>query len=177
MASANDGSRPSDVAARLTRIVRHDLRGALNALHLHLELLTSSDERVSDERRREQAAAIRTACGTVCALLPLAVEALPPVDAETDVGVASLVESIAMRLQPVVAARGLTIATDTLGGPAIRTALEHARARLVDALLDVLEKSPRGSTIQLSVDPERRRVLLTSSTGPGYEVDLEPDAS
>ena len=161
-------------------MVRHDLRGALNALHLHLELLTSSDERVSDVHRREQAAAaIRTACGSVCALLPLAVEALPPVEAEADVVVSSLLESIATHLEPVLAARGLTITTEAEApaGRETRTALEDARARLVGALLDVVEKSPRGSTIQVSVDPTRRRVLLTSAGRPASEVDLGPDAS
>ena len=159
-------------------MVRHDLRGALNALHLHLELLTSSDERVSDVHRREQAAAaIRTACGSVCALLPLAVEALPPVEAEADVVVSSLLESIATHLEPVLAARGLAITTEAPAGPETRTALADARARLVGALLDVVEKSPRGSTIQVSVDTTRRRVLLTSAGRPASEVDLGPDAS
>lgn len=177
MASADDRSRlPADVSARLTRMVRHDLRGALNVLHLHLELLTSDDERVTVVQRTQQAAAIRTACGSVFTLLPLAVEALPPVDGEADVVVPdALVESVAARLKPLIDARGLTIASDARDCPAIRTSVGDARARLVGALLDVVEESPRGSTIQLGFEPARRRVLVTSSAGPTREVVLEPE--
>jgi hypothetical protein len=125
---------------------------------------------VSDVRR-EQAAADPDACGSICALLPLAVEALPPVEPD-DVVVSSLGE-IATHLS-LSSAAGYDHHHRGAGRPGDPDALEDARARL----------GVRCSTswrTHGADDPGLRRsdadVLLTSAGRPASEVDLGPDAS
>jgi signal transduction histidine kinase len=180
MQPTDDRLRPgSDTTRRLARTARHDLRGALNALHLHVQLLAATDEDPAPEardRRAEHATVIRDACRSVCALLPLVVEPLPaPPDAEA-VTVAALVAHAVEHLQPIAFVRGVTIHADArspmrIGGDEAGRRLDM----LVGMLLDALEAAPRGCTIQLDVDHDRSRACVTSPSGDTVELALNPD--
>lgn len=186
MASADDRAHPrSQTAARLARAARHDLRGALNALHLHVELLVGAESddggaAATRHRRAEHAAVVREACRSLCELLPLVVHPLPPSQHAGDAALAALVSDVVALVGPIASARGVDLdsvgpdRTHVLGEGA---ATERTREALVDLLLDALKVAPRGCTLRLVVDQDGRRARVTSPANVVVEIVLQPGDS
>src|SRR5262245_19565784 len=139
--------------ARLARPTAHEVRGALNSLHVHLELLAGAldtDDPAVQERRARHLAVIKEECGRLQritdAFLTLAVLPDPSVDADAG----SLVAGIFEAVRPLATARRVLLdATHVAPGRCAASEREAWRQHLLDVLVETLAAAISGTSVRV----------------------------
>ena len=147
----NVGTARMRTLARLARPTAHEVRGALSAINIKLELLGSA--LAADEAAvRQHLPGLKEQCRRIERLTDafLTLAALPEAPADADAGtVVSVVVEAVRPLAAVsrVALESVPIAPQLCSGPGI----EACRQRLLDVLIEAVANATAGSVIH--VDP------------------------
>jgi len=171
------------IAARmqaLTRLARptlHELRGALSALQIHLELLAGAldtDDQATRERHQRYLAVLRDESLRLRsiseAFIGLAVLRSDPGEIDAGVLVAEVVEAA----RPLAVARRVRLqgsSPATIVG--VTREPEVYRQRLLEAIVDHLAVAPQGSAVSVAGDPDGRRVIVQDEAGSSTIVPLD----
>ena len=161
--------------ARLARPTAHEVRGALSALHVHLELLAGAldtDDPAVQERRARHLAVMKEECGRLHrvtdAFLTLAMPD-PSVDADTGSLVASIVEAV----RPLATARRVLLdATHVVPGRCASSEREAWRQHLLDVLVETLAAATSGTSVRVEPAPGGRGVRVQAADGACVDVPL-----
>lgn len=167
--------------ARLARPTAHEVRGALNALTMHLELLAGSLDAGAPavrERQGRHVAVLRAQCARLQHLTDafLALAALPdtPADADTAVTVTGAVEAV----RPLAATRHVRLeATPVTSQKCTGPALESWRQRLLDALCEAIVAADSGSEVHVEPAPGGRSIRVRGADGSCADVPLPTEAN
>jgi signal transduction histidine kinase len=162
--------------ARLAAPTAHELRGALSALHLHLELLggaLDADDTAARERRQRYLRVLRAESGRLHRVTEafLALAALPAGPADTDL--AALVDGVVEAARPLATACRVRLEA-SYPGP-VRVTVpepEACRQRLLEVLLPALTEAPRGSSLCVDLAPDGRRATIAVEGAPRADVTL-----
>jgi signal transduction histidine kinase len=162
--------------ARLARPTAHELRGALSALYIHLELLAGAldgDDTAVCERRQRHLEVVREECRRLQRIVDafLTLAALPDGAAELDLGV--LVNAVVEAVRPLAAARRVRLEAPAWApGGCTGPQAEGCRQRLLDVLLDALVAARPGSTVHVDPVPDGRSVRVQGADGACVDVTL-----
>ncbi len=160
--------------AQLARPTAHEVRGALSAMLIHLELLSTAldtEDATVRERRARHLTVLRDACGRLERVTDafLALAALP--DASPDA--ATLVAGVVEAARPLAVARHVRLeATPLAPGSDAGSGLEPCRQRLLDALLGTLAAAAAGSTVRVEPGPTLGSVRVLGADGIHVDVPL-----
>lgn len=164
--------------ARLARATAHDLRGASNAISIHLELLAGTLDEPADSETRGRSARYLAVLReqnerlvrTANAFLDLTV--LPGGSGEIDL--AALVSEIGLAVHPLAIERRVHLEIGEM--PAAQRLVpdqEDCRQRLLDAVIDVLAEAPPGATLRLVLRPGGRNACVQLENGSTGTVAVE----
>ncbi len=163
--------------SRLARPTAHEVRGVLNALTLHLELLAVSldtGESVREPQRRH-VAVVKEQCARLQRLTDafLTLAALP--DAPDDTDTASVVARTVDAVRPLAATRQVNLeATPVPSKRCAGAALEGWRQELLDALLEAIAVADSGSSVQVEPAPGSGGVRVRRADGSCADVSMPP---
>jgi signal transduction histidine kinase len=162
--------------ARLARPTAHEVRGALSALHIHLELLAGAlrtDETALRERGARYLGVLKDECARLQRLTEafLALAALP--DAPADGDTATLVAGVVDAVRPLAAMRRVRMeATPVAPTPCAGPALEAGRQRLLDVLIEAIAAAVPGSAVHVEPAPGGGHVRVRGGDGACVDVPL-----
>ena len=162
--------------ARLARPTAHEVRGALSALHIHLELLAGAldtDEAAVRERRARHLAVVKEECGRLQRVTDafLALAALPAASADADA--ATLAAGVVEAVRPLAITRHVRLeSTPVAPRPCAGAQIEVWRQHLLDALVETLAAAASGSTVRVDPAPDGRSIRVQGSEGGGVDVPL-----
>jgi signal transduction histidine kinase len=175
-----DDAVPSARMRSLTRLARptaHEVRGALSALHIHLELLASAlgaDESALRERGARYLGVLKDECARLQRLTEafLALAALP--DAPADGDTATLVAGVVEAVRPLATTRRVRMeATPVAPKPCPGPVLEVGRQRLLDVLIEAITVAVPGSAVHVDPAPGGGgHVQVRSADGACVDVPL-----
>jgi len=162
--------------ARLARPTAHEVRGALNALTMHLELLAGSlgaDEGAIRERQARHLGVVKEQCARIQHLTDafLALATLPdaPDDADTADTVAGAIEAV----RPLASTRRVQLeATPVASAKCAGAGLERWRQRLLDAMLEAVAVADSGSAVHVEAAPGGQGIRVRSASGHSADVPL-----
>jgi signal transduction histidine kinase len=162
------------ILARLARPTAHEVRGALSALHIHLELLAGAldtDDAAVRERRARHLAVLKEECGRLQQVTDafIALASLADVDADVRTVVAGVVEAV----RPLAITRQVRLeAAPVMQGTCRGSELEASRQRLLDVLVDILASATAGSAVRIEPGPRGRSVRVHGADGACVDVPL-----
>src|SRR5262245_25546352 len=162
--------------ARLARPTSHEVRGALSALNIHLELLADAldtDEAAVRDRRTRHLAVLRDECARLQRVIEafIALAALPDRPGDSDFG--TIVSGVLEAVRPLAVTRRVQLeATPVSPGMCPGTELEASRQRLLDALVETLGAASAGSVVRIEAAPGGRSVRVQGADGASIEVSL-----
>jgi signal transduction histidine kinase len=162
------------ILARLARPTAHEVRGALSALHIHLELLAGAldtDDAAVRERRARHLAVLKEECGRLQQVTDafIALASLADVDADVRTVVAGVVEAV----RPLAITRQVRLeAAPVMQGTCRGSELEASRQRLLDVLVDILASATAGSAVRIEPGPRGRSVRVYGADGACVDVPL-----
>src|SRR5262245_48705384 len=162
--------------ARLARPTAHEVRGALSALHIHLELLAGAlgtDETALRERGTRYLGVLKDECARLQRLMEafLALAALP--DAAADGDTATLVAGVVDAVRPLATTRRVRMeATPVAPKPCAGPALEAGRQRLLEALIEAIAVAVPGSAVHVEPAPGGGSVRVRGADGASVDVPL-----
>jgi signal transduction histidine kinase len=176
----NVGTARMRSLARLARPTAHEVRGALSAINIKLELASA---RAADEAAvRQHLAGLKEQCRRIerltDAFLSLAALSDAPADADAGTVVSLVVEAVRpLAAASRVALESAPIATRLCSGPEI----EACRQRLLDVLIETLASATAGSTIHVEPVAGGSTVRVRDAAGACTDVALptgekRPDA-
>ena len=162
--------------AQLARPTTHELRGALSAMLIHLELLAGALDD-ADAPLRERCQRYLEVLREECARLQRVADgfvrlaALPAGPKDTDLG--ALVASVLDAARPVAVARRVRLQ----GGPyptilRLLPEPETCRQHLLDAILDALAAAPPGSAVNIALETDGLRASVQVEAGASVEIAL-----
>ena len=177
----NVGTARMRSLARLARPTAHEVRGALSAINIKLELLGGT--LAADEAAvRQHLAGLKEQCRRIerltDAFLSLAALSDAPADADAGTVVSLVVEAVRpLAAASRVALESAPIATRLCSGPEI----EACRQRLLDVLIETLASATAGSTIHVEPVAGGSTVRVRDAAGACTDVALptgekRPDA-
>jgi signal transduction histidine kinase len=173
------------IAARmraLTQLARptlHELRGALSALQIHLELLAGAlegDDEAARASRQRYIAVLREEAARFLRISEafIGLAALPPSSEPTDASV--LVTAVVEATRPLAVARRVRLqgsAPATIVGAVLDP--ETGRQRLLDALVNALAAAQQGSAVSVTLAADGRSVTIQDEAGTSTIVPLDND--
>ena len=167
--------------ARLARPTAHEVRGALSAIHIKLELLGGTLA-ADEEAARQHLAGLKEQCKRIQHLTDafLTLAALPDAPADADAG--TLVAQVVDAVRPLAAAS--RVALESAPVPPQRCAgagIESCTQRLLDVLIEALAGATAGSTIHVGPAAGGGAVRVRDAAGACTDVALptvenRPDA-
>ena len=167
--------------ARLARPTAHEVRGALSAIHIKLELLggtLAADEAAA----RQHLAGLKEQCKRIQHLTDafLTLAALPDAPADADAG--TLVAQVVGAVRPLAAASRVALESAPVAPQLCAGAgIEACRQRLLDVLIEALAGATAGSTIHVGPAAGGGAVRVRDAAGACTDVALptvenRPDA-
>jgi signal transduction histidine kinase len=160
--------------AQLARPTAHELRGALGSMTMHLELLAGvldqEDGALARTHGQRYLAVLREECGRLQrvadAFLALAA---PGGTGETDLS--ALVAGVVDAVRPLALGRRVRLEL-TECAPLLHELpdREASRQRLLDAVLDAINRARAGAVVRLDLVPAGHRVRV--AVGDGVPLDL-----
>ena len=168
--------------ARLARPTAHEVRGALSAIHIKLELLGGTLA-ADDEAARPHLAGLKEQCKRIRHLTDafLTLAALPD-DAPADADAGTLVAQVVDAVRPLAAASRVALESAPVAPQLCAGAgIEACRQRLLDVLIEALAGATAGSTIHVGPAAGGGAVRVRDAAGACTDVALptvenRPDA-
>lgn len=163
----SDAGQASDARLRslvqLAQPTAHDVRGALNALQLHIELLAGIDANGQDAGARlgRHVGTLRSECARLHRLVESFFDQIAMPDQPASIPLGALLDGVVSAAQPAAkAVRAALSATDGALGSRRPVDRERCRQLVLDALLGALERAPAGATVCLDLAPAGDRLVL-----------------
>jgi signal transduction histidine kinase len=167
--------------ARLARPTAHEVRGALSAIYIKLELLggtLAADEAAA----RRHLAGLKEQCTRIQRLTDafLTLAALPDAPADADAG--TMVALVVDAVRPLAAASRVALeSTPVASQPCSGPGIEACRQRLLDVLIEALASATAGSAIHVGPVASGGAVRVRDAAGTCTDVALpsgenRPDA-
>jgi signal transduction histidine kinase len=159
--------------ARLARPTAHEVRGALSAIHIKLELLGGLEGDESTTRRhlaglKEQCTRIQRATD---AFLSLATLSDTPADADAGTLVAQVVDAV----RPLAAASRVALESTPVAPQLCAGAgIEACRQRLLDVIIEALAGATAGSVIHVGPFAGGGAIRVRDAAGACTDVALPP---
>ena len=177
----NVGTARMRSLARLARPTAHEVRGALSAIHIKLELLggtLAADEAAA----RQHLASLKEQCTRIQRLTEafLTLAALSEAPADADAG--SVVSLVVDAVRPLAAASRVALeSTPVAPQPCSGPGIEACRQRLLDVLIEALTNAAAGSAIHVEPVAGGGAVRVRDAAGACTDVALptgenSPDA-
>jgi signal transduction histidine kinase len=167
--------------ARLARPTAHEVRGALSALNIHLELLAGAldtDDAIVRDRRTRHLVVLRGECARLQRITDafIALAALPDRPDDSDLG--TLVSGVLEAVRPLAITRRVQLeATPISPGICPGAELEASRQRLLDALVETLGAATAGSVVRIEPAPGGQSVRVQGADGACIEISLSTSRS
>jgi len=162
--------------ARLARPTAHEVRGALSALHIHLELVAGAldtDDATVRDRRSRHLAVLREECARLQRVTDafIALAALPDRPGDSDFG--TILSGVLEAVRPLATTRRVHLeAVPFAPGMCPGAELEVSRQRVLDALVETLEAAAAGSVVRVEPASGGGSVRVQGTDGACVEVPL-----
>ncbi|HVS13817.1 MAG TPA: HAMP domain-containing sensor histidine kinase [Thermoanaerobaculia bacterium] len=167
----------------LTRLymgIAHDLKGPLNAVNLHLEVLRRTALRGAQDEQAE--AAIEQPVGIIRSELErlrsmiesLLSQTAPPSDRLERFDLAELVREIAAMLSPQARRQGVLVGVDAAGAPLwMRFHRDQLKQAILNVAINGLEVLDHGGSLRLDARRQADRLQVRiKDTGPGIDPEI-----